>query len=207
MQLYFIRHGKTQWNLERRLQGAFGDSPLLLESYVELRALGKYLHKVPFKKIYTSPSLRARKTAQGIYAHLDVPCEIQVEEGLREFGLGQLEGATFEEAKARFPEQMKYFRSDLSKFNPSIFGGEMPVDVLKRASLVVKKALNENEEGPILFVSHGSTLTALVQHLAGQPLNKLRSSGGLNNNTINIMESHEGDLPFELVTWNDDSFL
>ena len=29
MKLYFVRHGKTQWNLEGRFQGANGDSPLL----------------------------------------------------------------------------------------------------------------------------------------------------------------------------------
>ncbi|MDU1934420.1 MAG: histidine phosphatase family protein, partial [Streptococcus thermophilus] len=28
MRLYFVRHGKTQWNLEGRLQGSKGDSPL-----------------------------------------------------------------------------------------------------------------------------------------------------------------------------------
>ncbi|MGL5342822.1 MAG: histidine phosphatase family protein, partial [Lactococcus garvieae] len=33
MKIYFVRHGKTQWNLEKRLQGQKGDSPLLPESY------------------------------------------------------------------------------------------------------------------------------------------------------------------------------
>jgi len=207
MQLYFIRHGKTQWNLEHRLQGAFGDSPLLLESYVELRTLSKHLKDIPFEKIYTSPALRTRKTAQGIYAHLEHPCPIQMEEGLREFGLGQLEGTSFEKASQLYPEQMYAFRNDLSRYEPQIFGGESAQDVLNRAKKVVQKALEENEKGPILFVSHGATLTALVQHLAGQPLDKLRSTGGLHNNSINIMETRNGNLPFELVVWNDISYL
>ena len=33
--LYFVRHGKTEWNLEGRYQGAHGDSPLLAQSYLE----------------------------------------------------------------------------------------------------------------------------------------------------------------------------
>ena len=33
MELYFTRHGKTVWNLERRVQGSNGDSPLLAASY------------------------------------------------------------------------------------------------------------------------------------------------------------------------------
>ena len=43
MKLYFVRHGKTEWNLEGRFQGAHGDSPLLSTSIIELRALGHYL--------------------------------------------------------------------------------------------------------------------------------------------------------------------
>ena len=46
MKLYFIRHGKTEWNLEMRFQGASGDSPLLETSIDELKRLGKHLSNV-----------------------------------------------------------------------------------------------------------------------------------------------------------------
>jgi len=207
MQLYFIRHGKTEWNEEGRLQGAFGDSPLLLESYLQLRDLSKHLKDIPFKKIYASPALRTRKTAQGIYAHLEHPCGIQMEEGLREFGMGELEGVHFDEANERFPQQMYAFRTDLSQYHPEVYGGEPIEKILERAKGVVEKAIDENEEGPILFVSHGATLTALIRHLAGYPLDELRSGGGLDNNSINIMETHGKNAPFELITWNDVDYL
>lgn len=54
MKLYFIRHGKTEWNLEMRFQGASGDSPLLETSIDELKRLGKHLSNVQFDKIYSS---------------------------------------------------------------------------------------------------------------------------------------------------------
>ena len=41
MKLYFIRHGKTQWNLEGRFQGANGDSPLLETSIEEVSSSGE----------------------------------------------------------------------------------------------------------------------------------------------------------------------
>ena len=41
MKLYFVRHGRTLWNLEGRFQGASGDSPLLPESIDILKQLGK----------------------------------------------------------------------------------------------------------------------------------------------------------------------
>ena len=34
MKFYFVRHGKTQWNLEGRFQGANGDSPLLRNPFM-----------------------------------------------------------------------------------------------------------------------------------------------------------------------------
>ena len=43
MKLYFVRHGRTVWNLEGRFQGAGGDSPLLPESIETLKELGQYL--------------------------------------------------------------------------------------------------------------------------------------------------------------------
>ena len=47
MKLYFVRHGRTLWNLEGRFQGASGDSPLLPESIDILKQLGQYLKDIP----------------------------------------------------------------------------------------------------------------------------------------------------------------
>ena len=54
MKVYFVRHGKTEWNLEARFQGYSGDSKLLEESFLDLESLGEYLATVPFDKIYSS---------------------------------------------------------------------------------------------------------------------------------------------------------
>ena len=48
MKLYFIRHGRTEWNEEGRFQGSNGDSPLLPASIHQLEKLGKHLASVPF---------------------------------------------------------------------------------------------------------------------------------------------------------------
>ena len=48
MKLYFVRHGRTLWNLEGRFQGASGDSPLLSESIDILKQLGQHLKEIPF---------------------------------------------------------------------------------------------------------------------------------------------------------------
>jgi probable phosphoglycerate mutase len=203
MDLYFIRHGKTEWNLEGRLQGRTGDSPLLPESYEQIERVAKALATIPFAKIYCSPSLRARKTAQVIYSQLEMPCEIVLSEGLREFGLGELEGVTITEATKRYPLEMDAFRNDLSKYDPYPYKGETITSILERMERVVMSATYANDtDQPILFVSHGAALTACINHLAGRVLNELRSQGGLNNNTVSILETQDKRLPFYLKEWN-----
>ena len=61
MKLYFVRHGKTEWNLEGRLQGAKGDSPLLKESVEQVRELGHYLSDTHFDLVFSSDLPRAKK--------------------------------------------------------------------------------------------------------------------------------------------------
>ena len=64
MKLYFVRHGKTEWNLEGRLQGAKGDSPLLKESIEQVRELGHYLSDTHFDLVFSSDLPRAKKTTE-----------------------------------------------------------------------------------------------------------------------------------------------
>ncbi|SJZ79353.1 probable phosphoglycerate mutase [Pilibacter termitis] len=207
MNLYFVRHGKTEWNLERRLQGRSGDSALLPESIGEIEQLGDYLSEICFDKIYCSPSLRARRTAQGIYAQLKQPCEIVFSENLREFGYGDLEGELIEVAHQKFPKEMHNLRYDLSHYDPSAFHGETITSVLDRVSHVVMQAILENK-GNVLFVSHGAALTATIRHLAGFSLDQLRAvDESLKNNSVSILKAEGLHLPFELELWNDTSYL
>ena len=58
MRIYFVRHGKTEWNLARRLQGQKGDSPLLPESYEAIERVHKFLEPIEFDKVLSSPQKR-----------------------------------------------------------------------------------------------------------------------------------------------------
>ena len=49
-EIIFTRHGKTEWNQQKRFQGMTGDSPLLPTSYDEIKQLGQYLQDIPFEK-------------------------------------------------------------------------------------------------------------------------------------------------------------
>lgn len=81
MKLYFIRHGKTQWNLEGRFQGSNGDSPLLDESIHEIKILGNRLKEIPFDAIYSSDLKRAKDTAQLLAEAADLSLPITYSSG------------------------------------------------------------------------------------------------------------------------------
>ena len=208
MELYFTRHGKTEWNQELRFQGMSGDSPLLPTSYEEIKLLGQELREVPFEKIFSSTSLRARKTAEGIRAELQSPVEIVYTDLLKELGLGELEGQSIEEMREFYSKELDHMRYRLDLYNPKSFGGEPIQQAIDRITAVVESALSEGK-GPYLFVGHGASLTAGIQALTGKELGELRSMGGLKNNSLSILKvtELEKSTPYELKVWNDDSFL
>lgn len=89
MKCYFVRHGKTQWNLEGRFQGANGDSPLLKESIHDLEKLGDYLQDISFDAVFSSDLKRAKDTCQIIMSRNQHPQTITFEPALREWHLGK----------------------------------------------------------------------------------------------------------------------
>lgn len=205
MKLYFTRHGKTEWNEARRFQGMHGDSPLLPSSHLEIEKLGQFLKEVPFEKIYSSPLSRAKLTAEGIAKELDFTPEIIFSDCLKELGLGELEGEKISEGKLRFPEAMQAMRVAPLDYDPSGFGGETFEEMLDRSLPFVKEKIAEAQTGPLLFVSHGMTLGGIIQTLVGTPLADLRKQGGLNNNSLSIIDYTDGQFTLEL--WDDTSFL
>lgn len=209
MKLYFTRHGRTEWNQARRLQGMNGDSPLLPASYEEIAKLGSYLRDVPFEKIYASTSKRAQDTAKGVAAELTHPVEIISCDRLRELGLGELEGKSFDNLTGELALQMKNLRFHLDRYDPSIFGGEPIQEAIRRIRETVATAVEANEHGPLLFVGHGASMTAAIQWMSGKDLSELRDQGGLLNNSLSVMETQDTSsaLPYELDSWNNISFL
>lgn len=132
MQIYFVRHGKTEWNLASKFQGGHGDSPLLPESYEDIKKLGNYLKGTKFRGIYASPLKRAFDTAQGVQQSMGISLPVRVEERLREFNLGNLEGMKFEEAEKKYPKEIDDFWNHADLYDPSAIHGETYPEVIAR---------------------------------------------------------------------------
>ncbi|MCC4347086.1 histidine phosphatase family protein [Limosilactobacillus reuteri] len=204
--VYLIRHGKTQWNLESRYQGANGDSPLLKDSYREIELLASSLQRIPFVHAYTSPLKRARVTAQALLNHLNPEIPLTIDSRLKEFNLGKMEGMHFEDVAAKWPEVLKNFRHHPDKYDESLVEGESFLEVIARFRAAIEEYCRQYPNGNILVISHGAALNAAINALIGTPLAHLKDRGGLSNTSTTILTTNDG-RHFELEKWNDTSYL
>ena len=204
MKLYFVRHGRTLWNLEGRFQGASGDSPLLPESIYILKQLGQYLKEIPFDKIYSSDLPRAIKSAEIIQSQLQAPCTLKSIPDLREWQLGKLEGLKIATLNAIYPRQIKAFRSNLAQFDTKMFEAESLYSTTQRTIQFIKSLKGSQAEN-ILIVGHGANLTASLRTLLGYKEAHLRKDGGLANASLTILETEDFET-FILERWNDTSY-
>lgn len=166
MKLYIVRHGETDWNRERKLQG---------HSDIPLNAYGRYLARqtaegmkdVGIDRVYTSPLIRARETAEIILAGRRVPV-IEADE-IMEVGFGIYEGLSCagEGEEAGSETFLKFFR-DPSNYVPGE-GGETIEALLERTGTFLRRLCNDKSlsEERILLSTHGAAMTALLNHIRG----------------------------------------
>jgi len=103
--LLLVRHGETEWNLQRRYQGR-SDSALTTTGIAQAHAIGRLLGALSYAetaRIMASPLGRARRTAEIIREHFTTAPELQFDDRLRELSLGSWDGLTYSEIAARCP--------------------------------------------------------------------------------------------------------
>ena len=205
MKLYFVRHGKTEWNLEGRLQGAKGDSPLLKESIEQVRELGHYLSDTHFDLVFSSDLPRAKKTTELIMESQKPKAKVTYTKALREWQLGKLEGQKISLIQAIYPKEMDAFRNNLANFRAKDFQAESVYKTTKRVAEFVK-TLKDSEAKNVLIVGHGANLTASIRTLLGFEPGLLRKAGGLDNASVTILETNDFEH-FTLKCWNDTSYM
>ena len=205
MEIYFVRHGKTQWNLEQRFQGGQGDSKLLPESLADIEKLGRYLQGEHFKAVYASPLDRARMTAQGLIDAAGIRLPLHIDERLREMNLGKLEGMKYAEAEKLYPQEIDNFWHHPDKYDTTVVEGESYEHAMARGldfgQEMAKKYPKDSDK--VLVVSHGAVLSAIMGALLGYDLANLRQNGVIYNTSVSVLASQEKGPAFKLVKWSD----
>ena len=167
--LYVARHGETDWNAVRRLQGA-ADIPLNDTGREQARAIARELAKVGIVSVTTSDLGRARETGELVAAAFGLPAPATDPE-LRERGFGVFEGLNREELEARFPEQWRAWQSNAT--TPP--GGEPVELVIARMKRALERSFTH--AGPTLVISHGAAMRLVLTELGGQPVEPIANGG------------------------------
>ena len=161
LRLYFMRHGETVWNTERRYQG-MTDIELSEEGLRQAECAAKRFKNIKIDKIYASPLKRAMKTAEKIAAEKGL--EIISEDDFREIHFGEWEGKTVPELTEKYGESYTNFIREPHKYG---FPGEGSVEnVINRIKPGIDRLIAE-EKGNVLIVSHGGIIRLMIIYIMG----------------------------------------
>lgn len=164
--LHFIRHGKTQGNLDFRYVGR-SDLPVCEQGMEELRILkDKFLYP-NISKLYVSPLLRCRQTADFIYPNAFT----EVVENLMECDFGSFEGKSYSELQNN-PDYIDWLHG---KKGAESFGGEYMPDFAARCKSAFEhifKDMMEKDITSAAVVTHGGVIMTLFSML-GYPKRKM----------------------------------
>ena len=169
-ELWLVRHGQTDWNVEGRYQGQ-ADQPLNDVGFAQARALARELDGRHFDALYSSDLLRARQTAATIAQQLGL--QVTVDRRLREINQGEWEGQLFTDIVRRYEDEIAARREDPVGSRPP--GGESVAEVASRIWTAVDEIVLAHPGGRVLLVSHGLALATLMARARGASLAEVYS--------------------------------
>ena len=188
MEVYIIRHGKTDWNKECRFQGA-KDIPLNEEGREAARKLGEHLKGIHFDYVFSSPLSRAYETA------CIVAGSAKTNPLLTEISFGEMEGVPFDEWM-NTDNPRKYFFEKPGLYVPPK-GGETFESGCKRTEefihTVLEPIYKENPNARIMVVAHGAILAALMCVLENRGIENFWGQG-LKGNCEETIYDYDGKV-------------
>ncbi|MCC7485009.1 MAG: histidine phosphatase family protein [Burkholderiales bacterium] len=197
--LIVIRHGETEWNRERRMQGTT-DTRLSELGREQADALGRRLAGRDFAALYSSDLARARDTALAISGHTGR--EVVVDARLKERRFGIFEGLLAAEIRARYPEEHARFASPDPDYK--VPGGESASAFTARCLGCLAEIAGRHAGAEVVVVTHGLVLDSLYRAAHGLPHGEPRPLP-LVNASVNIFERFGG--AWRMHSWGDVSHL
>ena len=195
-----IRHGETDWNAARRLQG-HTDIPLNARGQAQAHATALALRGRHFDALYCSDLLRAAQTADCLGNALELVPIHNIR--LRERHFGAIQGLSWDEAAERYPA----LHGPLRAREPDVVppgGGESLRAFSERITTTLAELATRHAGQCLLVVCHGGCLDVAYRQASGKPLQEGRDFA-LGNATLNWIGIEHGH--WRLEHWNDDSHL
>jgi len=180
--LYLVRHGETDWNAQRRIQGTT-DIPLNQMGRAQAATTAELLARREWDAVFASPLSRAYDTASIIADRLSLAAPERID-ALVERNYGDAEGLNWEQIEARYPG------------DTVVPGRETHAQVADRVIPALIELAREHPAQSLIVVSHGgvirSVLNAVEPHF---------HAGAITNGSVHSFEYVDGSL--ELVAFDD----
>jgi probable phosphoglycerate mutase len=195
--LVLLRHGRTAWNAERRIQGQL-DAELDDTGHAQAAAVAPLLTALGPTLLWSSDSARARQTAA--YLAKESGLEPTYDARLREYFLADWQGLTHAEAVERDAELFARFRTGDFDVVP---GGEKAVEVSARMVAALGDLLAALAPGELgVAVSHGAAIRDAVPALLGWPVTERAALHALDNCGWVELEQPESGASLRLRAYN-----
>ena len=167
MKIYFVRHGETFWNKEKKIQG---QSDIPLNEYgIELAYVtADAMKDISFDIVYSSPLLRAKETADILVK--DRNLEVYTDSRLVEMSFGEGEGESLPEIHTH-PEMKLYnFIHNPGEYIPPI-GGETFEELYIRCKSFIDDVIlpEEDKYDTMLIVGHGALIRGFIHNITNRP--------------------------------------
>lgn len=185
--VYLIRHGETDWNVQRRLQG-HRDVPLNALGLRQAEKVAQRLAKERLDAIYSSDLQRAHLTARHIARYHRL--EVTVHPGLRERNYGPFEGKRWDEIAAL----RGGFRSHLLAGEGIESWHDMQRRVVRTLEDIVARHVGEH----LAVVTHGGTINAILAYVEGSAEPRYK----IGNTSVSCLTRHDGEWK---IAWLNDT--
>lgn len=193
MKIYIIRHGETDWNVVKRLQGR-SDIPLNEEGRRLARVTAEALTDIPFTRIYTSPLLRAKETAMIIKGNRDIP--MIEDERIQEISFGIYEGCYCSEEHYTIPDLdfIRFFKQPEQYAAPE--GAEEIETLCNRTTDFLQELVHTTayQDDTILISTHGAALRGLLSTINMNGIAEFWKGGVHKNCAVTILEAADGRI-------------
>lgn len=165
MNLYLIRHGETDYNKAKKIQG---HCDIALNDYGRelARVTAAGLADIPFDIIFTSPLVRASETARIIAGDRNIPIVEDIR--IQEIGFGEYEGLCSGKQGYNIPDNKAFWNFFFDTENYQVPpGGESFEEVIQRTGEFITEIINNEEyqDKTILISTHGCALKAILANV------------------------------------------
>lgn len=196
--LILIRHGQTDYNLEKRYCG-FSDPPLNAQGIWQAEKLADRLNGLKIDKVYSSDLKRARQTAEIVFRDI----LIEKSTDFREMNFGIFEGLGYEMIIKEYPHLYSEWINSPAKIK--IPGGEGLIDLKRRVLEKLASILSVHVDDTIAIVSHAGPIRVILCNGLGYGL-KIFWQIEQEPCALNIIDYSEARSPI-VVARNDTAHL